>query len=359
MSLLSDIDYYSKMDDDREDLPANWRSVVDPNTGRTYWYHRKTRISTWTKPACLNDISAPSNPPPAKSESKQAKVDAKPVSSKPTQSVPQPQQHQQPKQQLSLSESIDRSLANNDNANLQLLMSYIKPINVKAVASQRSLISSLVNIIIQTKLTAARQAGLRCLWSLSRDRKCVAINFHANQSWVSLANQYHKWEDVESVLLLSACLSNLLVGRATYSLVTSNMKEALVGYLSRICETTDLAAKSSGDGTAVNVELFLSTSADASSSESAEPLVSAASLQLYSVLISNGHSLPALLVLVLIAQSFRLVTYTFLNTLFTTRNRIERWFVSLVKVGAVGVLQSICTSPLMDAVRAMGYCSYH
>lgn len=282
-----------KMDEDREDLPANWRSVVDPNTGRTYWYHRKTRISTWTKPACLNDVPAQGVPAQNAPASKVEETRSKPKSVPSTQT-------QQPKQ-LSLSESIDRSLANNDNANLQLLMSYIKPINPKAVASQQGLISSLVNIVIQTKLTAARQAGLRSLWSLTRDRKCVATHFHANQSWVSLVNHYHKWEDVESVLMLASCLSNLLVGRATYSLVTAGTKDALLGYLGRILASTDLQS-SSNNSTAVNVELFLNTNSDAGESE---PLVSAASFQLYSVLISHGHTLPAMLSLVLISQSFR------------------------------------------------------
>eukprot|EP01031_Cornospumella_fuschlensis_P045306 gene45306-55429_t len=30
--------------------PEEWKTAVDPNTGRTYWYHRKTRVSSWTKP---------------------------------------------------------------------------------------------------------------------------------------------------------------------------------------------------------------------------------------------------------------------------------------------------------------------
>ena len=30
--------------------PADWRTAVDANSGRTYWYHRKTRISTWECP---------------------------------------------------------------------------------------------------------------------------------------------------------------------------------------------------------------------------------------------------------------------------------------------------------------------
>ena len=34
------------MSSERDD----WRSAVDPSSGRTYWYHRKTRISTWVCP---------------------------------------------------------------------------------------------------------------------------------------------------------------------------------------------------------------------------------------------------------------------------------------------------------------------
>lgn len=37
--------------------PADWRSVVDPASGRTYWYHRKTRVSTWTKPDFIVDTT--------------------------------------------------------------------------------------------------------------------------------------------------------------------------------------------------------------------------------------------------------------------------------------------------------------
>eukprot|EP00981_Chlorochromonas_danica_P000746 scaffold167_cov168-Ochromonas_danica.AAC.13 len=30
--------------------PEDWKSTVDPSTGRVYWYHRRTRVSTWVKP---------------------------------------------------------------------------------------------------------------------------------------------------------------------------------------------------------------------------------------------------------------------------------------------------------------------
>lgn len=34
----------------------NWRSAVDQKSGRTYWYHRITRESTWSRPACLEEL---------------------------------------------------------------------------------------------------------------------------------------------------------------------------------------------------------------------------------------------------------------------------------------------------------------
>ena len=34
---------------------SDWKSASDPKTGRTYWYHRKTRVSTWVKPVFVED----------------------------------------------------------------------------------------------------------------------------------------------------------------------------------------------------------------------------------------------------------------------------------------------------------------
>ena len=37
--------------EDKSKKKPVWKAVVDPNTGRTYYYHRKTRETTWNKPA--------------------------------------------------------------------------------------------------------------------------------------------------------------------------------------------------------------------------------------------------------------------------------------------------------------------
>jgi hypothetical protein len=34
----------------------DWKTAADAKTGRTYWYHRKTRVSTWKKPDFYDEI---------------------------------------------------------------------------------------------------------------------------------------------------------------------------------------------------------------------------------------------------------------------------------------------------------------
>ena len=36
-------------------LPPNWREVHDPRSGRTYWYHTRTKQTTWVRPCAAAD----------------------------------------------------------------------------------------------------------------------------------------------------------------------------------------------------------------------------------------------------------------------------------------------------------------
>mmetsp|Transcript_96813 Transcript_96813/g.144983 ORF Transcript_96813/g.144983 Transcript_96813/m.144983 type:complete len:1048 (-) Transcript_96813:15-3158(-) len=52
-----------------------WKAVVDPNSGKTYYYHRKTRETTWTKPEELRKTEAEPSTPTPPTEQKPAPIE--------------------------------------------------------------------------------------------------------------------------------------------------------------------------------------------------------------------------------------------------------------------------------------------
>jgi hypothetical protein len=54
----------------------DWKTATDAKTGRTYWYHRKTRVSTWKKPDFCDEI-----------EGNEENIQAQPSVTKPVQPV--------------------------------------------------------------------------------------------------------------------------------------------------------------------------------------------------------------------------------------------------------------------------------
>lgn len=41
--------------DDPANVPANWREATDPSSGRKYYYNKVTKVTSWKKPACLDE----------------------------------------------------------------------------------------------------------------------------------------------------------------------------------------------------------------------------------------------------------------------------------------------------------------
>lgn len=49
-------------DDDAATNPANWKEGTDPKSGKTYFYNKKTKQTTWKKPACMGGGEAAAKP---------------------------------------------------------------------------------------------------------------------------------------------------------------------------------------------------------------------------------------------------------------------------------------------------------
>ena len=43
------------------DDPKNWKETTDSNTGKTYYYNKVTKKTSWKKPSCLDNITSINN----------------------------------------------------------------------------------------------------------------------------------------------------------------------------------------------------------------------------------------------------------------------------------------------------------
>ncbi len=234
---------------DEEDCdPNNWRSAVDPTSGRSYWYHRLTRESTWIMPECLNPALAGD--------------------------VHDKDEH------IDFLDDTDET-ATNARESLEI-----------------DLITTMVNEVTQT---GSKQTRLRCLWSLwdlsIRIKSEVGVMFHVNQSWTSLCGQLHLWHDSESVLLLAAVLCNLSVGRSTLFLVSASMKEVMLRRLDDIFST---AAQ-------FELSAFMAVNYTGGDVHCPQHLnvLSEQVIGSFGALVVCGHELPAMLLLVFVQQAIR------------------------------------------------------
>jgi len=227
-----------------EDIPSNWRVACDKATGVEYYYHKKTRLSQWTKPACLvaleeEEEAVVVDVAVAEQGKVEAAVDAQRFqaaaasSSAPT--TKSAAQTATPladydvvlnlEQQLSTLTGL-ASIIRNSSASgegileeaISVLYSCILPSTCDEILSQEStLLPSLIQICMQTKRVSIRRASLCCLFCFSLGRRNEQL-FCTNQAWVSLSDFVEKWQrledDTESGLLFCCIVSLLLRGNA-------------------------------------------------------------------------------------------------------------------------------------------------
>jgi len=173
------------------------------------------------------------------------------------------------------------------------------------------IISGLVNIVAQctgvinTFSKAARHAALRCLFVLATAQQRIFAGrcFHAHKTWTSLVEHAGAWktkvgpmhigtkDDPESVLLLAALYSNLLVG-PTYYMISLEAKATLLDLLdTTFAHTTEVV---------LDFDVLMGAHAT---------VLSEHTVQTFALLAEKGHRLPAVWLLSVFTQAFRYIFF--------------------------------------------------
>jgi hypothetical protein len=192
---------------------ADWKSAQDPTTGKTYWYHRKTRESRWTKPQFVEEMET--NPP----------VDSSKVSKLPTSqsttsiqsSRPSPSQNEG--KGLVLERDIYRFYggdAKTEQIGLSKLFNAISEKSFeRSLFLDTSIISDISTYSIATSDNDLRWQSLRCLWRIMVFRHVTSRAIQQNTSWKGIATFISTWKSPSIKLLLLAIFSSTIVGDTT------------------------------------------------------------------------------------------------------------------------------------------------
>ena len=315
--------------------PDDWRSAVDATCGRTYWYHRKTRVSTWIKPdfaensvtdTNLNEVTSNNRIEDSVSTEKDVVTHS-----------------DQSSKSSTFKSTINKICTSPNNITVmdyKYVMEYVSSQHLYMNENAGEVITDFVNMVIQSSNTISsnnvsmRHTALRCLCYLSTcfQRSYAGEHFHAHQAWTALIAYAPRWkgsglvssstqrteqpQDVESILLLGALYCNLLVGPCFY-LISAECKTSLCELLENLfIHNTDaainfdiLTASTAPGGTTSAGSSGASSSNSNSNSTSPSAGVGAVlddrAVQCFSLLAEKGHRLPAVWLLSIFTQSFR------------------------------------------------------
>ncbi|RYY83121.1 hypothetical protein EON63_11955 [archaeon] len=291
--------------------PEEWKTAVDPNTGRTYWYHRKTRVSSWTKPNFREnapDLSIPQQP----------------IVTNPKISVSNSQYEQQPKPHSPIIQTSVQSVnqvdsgvlrfipnSNTHNIDVQLhrLFENISATSADELSDNGDLLGDLVthlltNPVHQTQRThqphhtlnmkfSSTLLALKCIWKLSLSRIVSSTMFQLNQSWTCIWDCKSIHDNVLGGLVVSCIWSNLCIGPTVTLLPTQSLQHLesmLDSYLDKYLQPKETSTAS--------LDLGL---------EGCEFVLDESCMGWYATLAQYGHVLPALAVLVMAVATLRYV----------------------------------------------------
>jgi hypothetical protein len=194
---------------------ADWKSAVDPTTGKSYWYHRKTRESRWTKPQFIEEMEAiqPISEP----------VKVSKASYPQSTSTAQPSRASQPVAKgLTMDRDIYRFYSGDMKVEQLGLGKLFNAIGDKSFERSlfldTSIISDLSSYIISTADNELRWQALRCLWRIAMYRHISSRAMQQNSSWKGLAAYITQWTHPAVKILIIAFFSCIIIGDTTDSI---------------------------------------------------------------------------------------------------------------------------------------------
>lgn len=244
-----------------------WRSAIDPKSGKAYWYHRVNRISTWIKPPFMPDLLTS----PAVSSSTSSALVGQSVNehlgpnaekltdyqyasewiengaksteeNKSANVVVESQSELTGTSPQDLSVSIQNAVncltRTEEHFRVDALLLLSSRCGIAAEISVQlsktpSLLSNLVAIISRGESKKCRRLALSILCSLAICRASSFI-FQDNQSWVIISRKFLYWEGDKESTLLFCILVCCLLDRPARGVIPSETVESigdLLGYM--------------------------------------------------------------------------------------------------------------------------------
>ena len=176
--------------------PEDWRSAVDSGSGRTYWYHRKTRVSTWIMPDFATAASHVAHGEDKRD--KQASEVSTMDNSESLQVRGKVLENKSFKVVLLRVTEEPKSASTED---LKYLLEAVSSDDACGEEGSEFVISALVNIVAECAgvmniyCKGAVHTALRCLYALATSQQRIYSGrcFHAHQAWTSLIDLTHHW----------------------------------------------------------------------------------------------------------------------------------------------------------------------
>lgn len=283
----------------------DWKSALDPTSGRTYWYHRKTRVSTWTKPDFLDPPPGvpkkdthQSDPMNHATHTHQGRLLEREREVTNIKSIATVSSASSGDLRNDIATGFVRFLATNNNStNLEnlnsLMLKFMNPRVQCMINESPVLLTDLSNFVSNTEASSARLLALQALFKLSSIRSLCSSAFVSNQSWTNIFPVVDFLNE-SFVLLISALACNLLVGPSAACIPSSGV-DLLVDFL--LQSIRSLFTENNSARPAIRPTAW----------QEWKSIVTDISLWLFALIANKGHALPALLLLRIAMISLRSV----------------------------------------------------